>query len=240
MAKRTINTNQLTPGSTMLIRGKLTFSRVARQVEGEELARDQQRKAARGMQPIDRPYTTASICNASVIVKDPARMTPEEIYANESLYQSTSPNVDGNCYTGYNKGRNLPWIGQLNGNQVQQIAPEGELASGLDVTLVIRVFDAKPNRGVTLDGIIVNEPVRWFTGGVGTGLAAHGLTFNPMAAPVPAPAAAAPVAPVAPVAPAAPAVDPYAAAGAYQTPYGGAPTPGGIVYNPNEDPNRAY
>ena len=179
MATRTVNTNQLTPQKTMMIRGKLTYSRLTRQVDGEELQKDMQRRASRRMNPIDKPYTTATICNAQVLYMDPNNKTPEEIYAEESLYQSQTQGSTGWCFSGVNKGKTLPYIAIKDGNTARQIAPEGELAAGLDVTLVLRVFHTQMNNGVTLDGVIVNEPIRYYGGGVGAGLNEHGITFQP-------------------------------------------------------------
>lgn len=234
MAKRTINSNMLTPGKTFMIRGKLTFSRVATQVAGDELVRDMQKRQQRRMNPIDKPYTTASICEAQIIYhpNPDGSKTNEDIYAEESLYQSTSNNATGWCFSGYNKGKALPWIGMgrndgKGGLVVDQIPPEevrGELASGLDVTLVMRVFASSPNQGVSMDGIIVNEPIRYYSGGSGAGLADYGITFNPAPGNA-APAASAPTAPAASAAPTAgtpvtpPAgTDPYSYPGASAAP----------------------
>ena len=182
MGKRTVTTNQLTPNKTIMIRGKLTYSRILSQIAGEELQRDMQRKAQRGISPIDKPYTTASICNAQVLYANPNQKTLEDIYADESLYQSTAQNNTGWSFSGYNKGKILPYVAVMgtDGVTVNQVVPAGELAAGLDVTLVLRVFQAKPNNGVSLDGIIVNEPIRYYNGGVGLGLAERGLTFYPV------------------------------------------------------------
>jgi len=51
MANRTISTQSLTPGELFCVRGKLTYGRLAKQVDGEELEKDKQRRAARGMGP---------------------------------------------------------------------------------------------------------------------------------------------------------------------------------------------
>lgn len=180
MANRTVNTNMLTPNKTIMIRGKLTYSRVTKFIDGDELRKDNQRRAQRNLPEISKPYTTASICNATVLYENPNQKTPEDIYAEESLYQSTSPTNTGWNFQGMNKGKILPYIAVMrpDGTTADQIKPEGELAAGLDVTLVLRVFAAKPNNGVGLDGIIVNEPIRYYNGGLGIGLAERGITFN--------------------------------------------------------------
>ena len=197
MARRSVTTNQLTPNTTIMIRGHLTFSRIASQVMGEELEKDKIRRRNRNQNPIDRPYTTASICDAMVIYMNPTNKTPEDIYAEESLYQSRSSQNSGWSYTAYNKSPRLPWVGVLaeDGKTVKEIHPEGELASGLDVTLVMRVFNSPQNNGVSLDGIILHEPVRYWSGLAGSGLADRGITFQAAPQADPAPTAAQPAVP---------------------------------------------
>lgn len=187
MSNRTITTNQLTPGRIFLVRGKVGFSRLTSRIEGEELQQDIQRRRSKGWLPIEKPYTTITINQAEVIVKDRNNIQPEEQYAIESLYTSSSQRGQGGySYTANNKGtRALPYIAVTRAGEqgvVDQIQPEGELANGLDVTLVMRVFKGKPNMGVSLDGVIVNEPIRYFDNTrAGDGLDGFGITFNPLA-----------------------------------------------------------
>lgn len=187
MSNRTITTNQLTPGRIFLVRGKVGFSRLTSRIEGEELQQDIQRRRSKGWLPIEKPYTTITINQAEVIVKDSNNIQPEEQYAIESLYTSSSQRGQGGySYTANNKGtRALPYIAVTRAGAqgvVDQIQPEGELANGLDVTLVMRVFKGKPNIGVSLDGVIVNEPIRYFDNTrAGAGLDGFGITFNPLA-----------------------------------------------------------
>ena len=179
MANRTVNTNQLAPNTIMMITGKLTYSRIKSQIAGEELEKDKQRRIQKGWNAIERPYTTASICDAVVNYANPQAKTLEDIYAEESLYQSSAQS--GWCFSAVNKGNSLPYVAvrnPQNPNDVEQIIPEGELASGLNVTLVLRVFKAPRNNGISLDGIIVNEPIRYYNGVLGAGLAARGITFH--------------------------------------------------------------
>ena len=183
MANRTISTQSLTPGELFCVRGKLTYGRLAKQVDGEELEKDKQRRAARGMRPIERPYTSATITDAYVPLKDKNNPTLEERYAQESLYTSHANGSHGFNFSAVNRGNRLPWIGVRDPQdpfKVEQIVLPNELASGLDVTLVMRVFQGKPNKGVTLDGVVLNEPPRYFASADPTAsLSALGITFIP-------------------------------------------------------------
>lgn len=178
MAQRTVNTNQLTPGSTIMIRGLVGFSRIASQISGEELQKDIQRRASKGWNPINRPYTTITIYNAQVLYENPNQKTFADIYADEHLFVSQNADSPGNNYTAVNKGNNLPYVAVMSdATNAKQIAPEGELARGLDVTIVLRVFKSPQNNGVSLDGVIVNEPIR-YREMAGSGLAQRGITFE--------------------------------------------------------------
>lgn len=194
MANRTISTQSLTPGELFCVRGKLTYGRLAKQVDGEELEKDKQRRAARGMRPIERPYTSATITDAYVPLKDKNNPTLEERYAQESLYTSHANGSHGFNFSAVNRGNRLPWIGVRDPQdpmKIEQIVLPNELASGLDVTLVMRVFQGKPNKGVTLDGVILNEPPRYFASADPTAsLSALGITFIPATTEAPAAEAA--------------------------------------------------
>lgn len=191
MANRTISTQSLTPGELFRVRGKLTYGRLAKQVDGEELEKDKQRRAARGMRPIERPYTSATITDAYVPLKDKNNPTLEERYAQESLYTSHANGSHGFNFSAVNRGNRLPWIGVSDPQdpmKIEQLMLPNELASGLDVTLVMRVFQGKPNKGVTLDGVILNEPPRYFASADPTAsLSALGITFIPAETTAPAP-----------------------------------------------------
>ena len=203
---KTIKSSELNPNATYLVRGKVGYSRVTRQTTDQERAEENKRR----MHPVDKNYTNITIYNATVLAKDPSNPTIEEKYASESLYQSSSPKYPGNNFSAMNKTRNLPIVGVLtptpeSPNNYVEIRPEGELASGLDVTLVMRVYKGQgSNNGVSLDRILVNEPIKYYGGNteVDKTLSNFGITFQAMApekkaelnAQASAPAEAAPVA----------------------------------------------
>ena len=180
---RTINCNNLTPDATYLVRGKVGFSRITRPTTDDEREALNKRRT----HPIDKNYTHISLYEATVMARDPANPTIEERYAAECLYKSSSTNYPGNNFSAMNKSRNLPRVGVIDPtagpNNYKEIALEHELASGLDVTLVMRVFKGSGNNGVSLDRVLVNEPIRYYISNspVDKALADAGITFTPMA-----------------------------------------------------------
>lgn len=197
MANHTVQANQLNEGSLILIRGNLGFARLTRIIDGEELARTDQRRVQNGMRAIGKPHTTVTISNAQVLPKqaelrtpeeaafaasDPDGLTREERYVAERRYVPKARPESGQNYSIQSKGSILPVIviPTEDGKLVQDTSGK-ELAQGLDVTLVLRVYKAKgqDNRGLDLAQVIVNEPVRYYTpnNAVTDDLAARGLVF---------------------------------------------------------------
>ena len=168
MAQKTVNTNNLTPGAIILIRGQVTYSHITKKIEGDELARQVDRARRDGRIPPDpnKPYTQLSIDHVTVPVKDKDHPTLEETYALEHIYQIVRRETGETvwCYQGMNKGRDLPKVLVRNAQGgYDEIQPEGELANGLNVTLVMRVFTTNLNNGISMDAIMVDEPIRYFT-----------------------------------------------------------------------------
>lgn len=184
MAK-TIHSSRLTPNTTYLVRGKVGFSRITRHTTDEERAEANKRR----MHPMNNNYTSLTIYDAQVLCKDPSNPSIEEQYAAECLYKSSSPKYPGNNFSAINQTRNLPLVGVLtptpeSQNNYVETKLENELASGLDVTLVMRVYKGQgSNNGVSLDRVLVNEPIKYYGGNaeVEKTLSNFGITFQAMA-----------------------------------------------------------
>ncbi|HEU5223102.1 MAG TPA: hypothetical protein VFU07_05400 [Candidatus Lumbricidophila sp.] len=183
MANRTVPAERLREGQTVLATGKLTFSRLTRLIDGQELAT--RIAKSKSLYPTKLPHTTVSIVDAQVVIKDPtAGPTPEEIFIHESLYSTSTGDYAGRpSYSIDNIGNRLPQIFAKNeSGTYNQVTPERELASGLEVTLVLNVYKSKESakRGIGLAQVLVNEPIRYYGGaGVDTNeLAARGIIIE--------------------------------------------------------------
>lgn len=175
-----IQANQLTVNAKIYVEGITTYSRLAKRIEGEELAKDKKRKQQRGMVIIDKPYTTISIEDAKIRPQNPAALSLEEQYVQERFYMKS--NV-GNTYV-YNinnKSPFLPPVSQFDPTTkvAQQVNLNGkELATGLKVLLCLSVYQSKTwgGKGISLDGVIVMEPIRYYTSSV-QDYSALGITY---------------------------------------------------------------
>lgn len=186
-----VSATELTEGTTVFIRGKLAFARLTRLIDGDELAAADQRRVQNGMSPVGRPHTTATITEAEVLFADPANPTTEEQFVSERRYTSKKNPDSGANYSIDSKGNNLPIIAipsPKGDGTFDQDTSGRELAQGLDVTLVLRVYKPKSfnNRGLALDQVVVNEPVRYYgaSGATSDELAARGIVFNTPPKPV--------------------------------------------------------
>lgn len=181
MANYQVSANQLTPNTTVHIKGKLTYSRLAKLVDGDDLTKVDAMRAKNGMNPIGRPHTSVNLAEAEVVFADPANPTPEEIFVSERRYTSSKHPDHGQSYSMDNKSTNLPIVGVKNAaGEVEQVILEGDLAAGLEVTLVLRVYKPKgyANCGLSLDLVLLHEPIRYYNPGVNAGeLAARGIIF---------------------------------------------------------------
>lgn len=182
MANYQVSANQLTPNTTVHIKGKLTYSRLAKLVDGEDLAKADAMRLKNNMNPIGRAHTSVNLSEAEVVFADPANPTPEEIFVSERRYVSTKHADHGQCYSMDNKSTNLPIVGLQNAaGEVEQVVLESDLAAGLEVTLVLRIYKPKgyANCGLSLDLVLLHEPIRYYNPGVNTSeLAARGIIFT--------------------------------------------------------------
>lgn len=176
-----VHATQLTPNATVLLRGKTTFSRLAKLIEGQDLINSDANRAKNGMTPVGRPHTSINLAHAEVVFATPGQPTPEEIFVHERRYLSPKHPEHGQSYSFDNKSNNLPIVGKKNdAGEVEQIILTGDLAADLDVTLVLRVYKPKgyANCGLSLDLVLLNEEIRYYNAGVNAGeLAARGIIF---------------------------------------------------------------
>ncbi|MFE7118671.1 hypothetical protein ACFU99_24960 [Streptomyces sp. NPDC057654] len=200
-----VSADQLTEGKNVFIRGKLSFAKLTRLIEGAELVASDERKTRNGMNAVGKPHTTATIIHAEVQFADPNNPTVEEQYVLERRYDSSKRPETGPNYSIDSKGSTLPVIlipSPKGDGTFDQDESGRELAQGLDVTLVLRTYKPKQykSRGLAIEQVIVHDKVRYYNPGVDqTELAARGIVLNGtprpvQAIPASAPAAAVPVA----------------------------------------------
>lgn len=185
---------------TIEIEGMVSYCRIAKRVEGEELEKKNKERISKGWQPYSKPVYQLTLLNPTVL--DDGRTDTND--AKNFLYQKISRTTDesGQSVTKFyaeSKSSFAPSIvygpqaGALAGRAIsdRDNPLERELANGLHVTVGIKIFNA--NTGVKvgsgIDYVIVNEPqVRYYenTGGLQAALARRGVTYQGVQAEAPA------------------------------------------------------
>ena len=186
----TIPAERLREDQTVIVRGRISYSRLAKLIDGAELVRSIESARKRGsLYPTDRPHTTISLVDARVIPLNPSAPTVEEQYTAEKLYQVKSGDNAGK--TGFSiddKSPNLPPVfepipaeEQDGAGSHRQVVLQQDLDSGLDVTLVLRTFQSGSyaKKGLGIQQVILNEPLRYYNSASidTTALSALGITI---------------------------------------------------------------
>ncbi len=165
--------------SVFMVDGKVTYSHVTTKIDGAELFEANRHTKF----PSTKPYTSISISNARIRYKNPkAPNIVESQIAPAKLYVSRAHPEYGTCGTFLNKGEKLPAIYVLNPatGAYDRVMPNGELATGLNVSLVITVFksNGNANLGFAVDQILVNEPIRYYQPAGVNDLSDYGIVLN--------------------------------------------------------------
>lgn len=186
----TININSVPDNAQVYVQGVVDYSHITSIIDGAELQQDNERKLKNGMRPVDKPHTRMTISKAAVVPRDFNNPTLAEQYISEKLYRSKAHPEKDFCYTCYNKSKTLPEVycrDNAASTDLEQVLPEGEIAPGVKVTLLLRIFPTKQNKGVSLDAVIVDEkPVRYNDRSNGLAMAGalqeRGFTVKPASA----------------------------------------------------------
>lgn len=161
-----IPAEHLREGQVLYLKGRVSYARIAAQINGAELERRVAQAKARGqLYPTSKPHTTISVIDPVVIPADPNNPTIEERYLEEKIFTLKSgDNAGKRAFSVDNTTRTLPQVFAPNANGVhEQVQLTGDLDTDLDVVLVIRVFKSSyEKRGLSLDKVIVNEPLRYY------------------------------------------------------------------------------
>ena len=153
-----IDINELTPLKACVLRGKVVYSHITRKTSDYELQQINQRRKT----PINKHHTMMTITDVKLVRQDSNEMSLEEKYATEQLFKSEYTNDKAN-FIGINTSDRLPKVAveDENGTFVN-ITPKGELANGLDVSLLMIVAKNNGEKELQLESVIVNEPIKYY------------------------------------------------------------------------------
>lgn len=168
MPQQTISNTELRPNQYALVTGTLVWSRIASQIDGDELAQIQKQRADQGRPAPSRPYTTATIIDPQIVQPKERKgqpLTIEERYIKENrFYLSKAGRNNGHvCFAPTNNGKFLPAVyrkgNAANGedpDKLYQVFSDKEIASGTKVCILMRSFAGQmKHNGIAMNAIIV-------------------------------------------------------------------------------------
>lgn len=165
---KTVRINELKSGDVFYVAGKVRYSYISKHLEGEALRRSIERQKALGFRrPIEVPHTELTIEDAHVLMKDPRNPTKVETFAKECLYQATDRETGRTSWRFSEKSlsKHLPKVlvrREGDPKVYDEVRLEHEPANGLDVTVVVSVYDNKGKLCKKIDTVLINEPLRYF------------------------------------------------------------------------------
>lgn len=194
MAQHQISASQIRPGANIIIKGQIEYARVRSLMGPEDIDKLNQART-RSKYKLDRnkPLTRLSLYNTEVVPQSPDRkLTIEEYYVYERMFQTQDKPELGNRWNIDNKGNRLPALLKVVDGQARQIMDDEVPSSSMSiptepakdqiVTVILNVYPSDGgNNGIGIQAIIFNDEPQWFSGGssVNTGaLAALGITLS--------------------------------------------------------------
>lgn len=194
MAQHQINASQIRPGANIIIRGQIEYARVRSLMGPEDIDRlNNARTKSRYKLDRNKPLTRLSLYNTEVVPQSPdGKLTIEEYYVYERMFQTQDKPELGNRWNIDNKGYRLPALLKVIDGQARQIMDDEVPPSSMSiptepakdqiVTVILNVYPSDGgNNGIGIQAIIFNDEPQWFSGGssVNTGaLAALGITLS--------------------------------------------------------------
>lgn len=174
-------------GDSIIVRGTVAFARIDKPIDGEELQKENQRRATKGMKAATRPYRSLSIENPSVVA---GMGTPLAQYHESRYYQNGKTGIQ--TMSMENKSLFPPSYGHLQNNVIVPMEdPQKNPAVGQEVYLYITAYGGKgTNMSSSFDSILFGPgEIKYYTGGANS-LEGFGQMLNlPVQAQTQAPAA---------------------------------------------------
>lgn len=184
-AVKTLRGNNLAAGQTAFVTGKIVFSRLSTPYEGEALARfnaDRHRRNPQ-LQLLSGPLYRVVLSNVEIVEDGNPANDELRTFIKENVFRSDTHPEYGDQFNKDFKSSYPPqvFVKQDDGTYVQLYdGLESDLATGVDVTLVLQTYDSGSNSGSSVRQVFINEtgPVRYYTPGVDKAvLAKAGLTI---------------------------------------------------------------
>lgn len=165
-------------GEMGILRGRVVLSNIANIIDGEKLEQENQKAVSSGRYPSKKPYSFITIEHPEIICDCPKL----KAYLEQKCYSGKG----GNLLRFTAKSPFAPSVGHLDkaSGHVQEIVLERELASGVEVQLLVGVYHSKRNKvnGLGLNNVTILDPeIRYLASGtIRSMLETVGMVWVPM------------------------------------------------------------
>lgn len=158
-----IRFNQVPPKLNALLKGTVTYSHIRSLIAGEALAKKIADAKSRNpnAKPKTDPHFAIALSNPTLLVQNPENLNMLEVAVSDRIYKTKSGTT----------AINLDIVGQycwpvavkdpVTG-QYDEIEPEGELAQGLEVILVMYSYVGKNGNGVSVSKVLVLGEIKYY------------------------------------------------------------------------------
>lgn len=154
--------NEIEDNTVFMLNGEVLFSRIVNKIKGEEREKFNEGKKYK----IDKDYFTLTLKNvdkattSNKCVADSKKAIEE--YVKSKLYEDNKGHE--NCFSINSKStkEHIPTYLNVGKNKFQPTELEHELAEGVKVVLMLRVYETEQDNGLALDCVLINDEIRYF------------------------------------------------------------------------------
>lgn len=158
-----IRFNDVPPRLTALVKGTVAYSHIRSLISGEALAKKIAEAKARSnrAKPKEVPHFSITLSNPSILVQDPTAPNMLEVAISQRFYTTKN----GVHSVGFDIAGQYCWpiaVKDPITGQYNEIEPEGELAQGLEVILVMNSYSNSHGNGVGVNKVLVPGEIRYY------------------------------------------------------------------------------
>lgn len=158
-----IKFNDVPPRLTALVKGTVAYSHIRSLISGEALAKKIAEAKARNnrAKPKEVPHFSITLSNPSILVQDPKAPNMLEVAISQRFYTTKN----GVHSVGFDIAGQYCWpiaVKDPVTGQYNEIEPEGELAQGLEVILVMNSYSSSHGNGVGVNKVLVPGEIRYY------------------------------------------------------------------------------
>ena len=158
-----IRFNDVPPRLTALVKGTVAYSHIRSLISGEALAKKIAEAKARSnrAKPKEVPHFSITLSNPSILVQDPKAPNMLEVAISQRFYTTKN----GVHSVGFDIAGQYCWpiaVKDPVTGQYNEIEPEGELAQGLEVILVMNSYSSSHGNGVGVNKVLVPGEIRYY------------------------------------------------------------------------------